>query len=326
MKKTKQYSIIYIFILMFLFCQCTDKTTTTLPFTYNEYGHIIIPVTVGDTVLNFVFDTGVSLSSIGVLNKPSKLQLTDSCVEVSMLVSVMKKDKERMSAPVDITFNDLVSAKNISFAVYDTITKDIADSVNVIGMNIVNQFFWNFDFFKKLVTISTEPLVIPQNSHSLSYFVNPHYTNFTSLKISDSSFVANLDTGFATNIIKYDADSTKIIIADTNVILTYLTKDESSVKAFAKRLNRDDADKYYHTYRINFDSISINKNWYKGKDVSIYVYSVLPESYDKKLIVTINFFKQYEQMYIDTKAQTIYLSPYESTKTKKNLNLFKKDD
>ncbi|MDR3286286.1 MAG: hypothetical protein LBT27_02430 [Prevotellaceae bacterium] len=309
MKKTKQYRINKLIYLLISLCllSCKENTTTTFPFTYGKYGHIIIPVCIADTVINFAFDTGASLSSIDIRNKPSKLKLTDSCVEVSMLLNIMKKDKVKIAENINIKFNKTVLANNVTFTVYDTIIENI-DTVNLIGMNVIKQFFWHFDFANKTVTISKSPLAIPKYSHTLSYSLSPYDSNINMSKINDSIYILNFDTGYTLN----HEDSTKNIVADTNVIIVYIAKKYENIKAFANGLKRNDLTKYYNSYQIYFDSIKINKNWYKDKIIATYEIPVLPDFYDKKLIFTLNFFKQFEQMYIDTKEQIIYLKPYEN--------------
>jgi hypothetical protein len=300
--------LLYI-LLLYCLLSCKENTTTTIPFTYNEYGHILIPVKVADTVIDFVFDTGSSLSLLNYGDKPSRLSLTDSCIKV-IILQKMKTYTAKISEPVNIKIND-VKLKDDIIAVFDSIDNVLRP---IMGMNSIKQFFWHFNFADKTVTISKNQLPVPKKSQGLYYTIfNEKSAANIFLRINDSVFWMILDTGYTLNHFEYDEDSTKNIVADTNMILSYMTKDEDNINTFANRLNRSAATKYYgdNYYYIHFDSIRIHQILNEDKSVAIYIMPNLPDFYDKKLFLTLNFFKQFEQMYIDTKEQIIYLKPYE---------------
>jgi hypothetical protein len=279
-----------------------------MPFSYDEFGHILIPVNIADSIINFVFDTGSSISIFTHGDKPSKLQLTDSCIKIVVL-SKMSIYTAKMSYPVKIKFNEVLSQSNVSLAVFDTIDNSLPP---IIGMNIINKFFWHFDFVNKTVTISKASLPVPEKSETL------YYTTFEKImaaansvvRINNSSFPIIMDTGYTIGHMEYDRDSIENIVQDTNVILSYMTKDEENIKSFVRQLGRTEIHKYYNRHQMDFDTITINQFLNMDKSVSVYVLPELPQFYDKKLFLTLNFFKQFEQMYIDTKKHTIYLKSY----------------
>jgi hypothetical protein len=259
--------------------------------------------------LNFVFDTGSSLSIFTREDKPSKLQLTDSCIKIVVL-SKMSIYTAKISYPVEIKFNEVLSQSNVNLAVFDTIDNSL---IPVIGMNIINEFFWHFDFINKTVTISKTPLTIPEKSEKLYYFTHRKYLTPANsiVRINNSNFPIIMDTGYTIGHMEYDDDSTENIVEDTNVILSYMTQDEENIKSFAQKLGKTEIHKYYNRHQMNFDTVTINQFLNMDKSVSVYVFPELPQFYDKKLFLTLNFFKQFEQMYIDTKQSVIYLKSYE---------------
>ena len=298
-------------ILLVTLCRCTENTSTTMPFSYNKYGHIIIPIKVSDTIINFVFDTGSSMSSISNEQKPSKLKLTDSCIKIIVL-SMMDTCIAKISEPVKIKFNNSLSQTDAKFAVFDTINDQL---FSLIGMDVIKDFFWHFDFVNKAVTISTELLSVPEKSERLYYTMFDNKTRVSSafymLRVNDSTFFSIMDTGYAVNHIEYDSDSTKNIVADTNVILYYMVKDEDDIGKFAKRIHKSEPKKYYSYYQMEFDTLKMNQFINTNKVIGVWSHPKLPQAYDNRLFITLNFFKQFDQMYIDPKQTVVYLSNFE---------------
>jgi hypothetical protein len=158
-------------------------------------------------------------------------------------------------------------------------------------------------------------LSVPENSETLHYIMFEHSTRVSSaacmLRVSDSAFFAIMDIGYTVNHFEYGDDSTKNIVADTNVVLSYMVKDEVDISKFAKRLHKSETKKYYSYHQIEFDTLKMNQFVHINKFSSVYSHPKLPKIYDNRLFVTLNFFKQFKQMYIDIKQTAVYLSHFE---------------
>jgi hypothetical protein len=71
-----------------------------------------------------------------------------------------------------------------------------------------------------------------------------------------------------------------------------------------------------NTYKIDFDTIRINENIHiTNKSIGIYNYlgrkHLNSDRNEVSIYLTLNFFKQFEQVYMDTKEHIFYLKPYE---------------
>ncbi|MDR2652308.1 MAG: hypothetical protein LBC68_08355 [Prevotellaceae bacterium] len=277
-----------------------------MPFTYTEDGHILISIDFTDTTLNFVFDTGSTASYINLSHKPSKLKMSDSCMNVYR-GGKKSTSEAQISEPINIKFNKNLTLKNTEFVVYNTYE---SMAFPIIGMNVIGKLFWHFDFANQIVTISEDPLPVPSKSQILNYnSINDNFV-YCNLKINNNIFLAHFDMGCAISHIEYDSDSTAHSIVDTNMVILYLTKDYENVEMFAGKLEQKIIQYYNNRYFINFDSLYINDILLKNKAIAMYVSSNLQEVFNKRLLLSINFFKQFEQMYIDTKNKIIYLKPY----------------
>lgn len=116
---------------------------------------MMIPVTIRDTTIHFIFDTGASGSAIDCvhINRVS-INRNDSAWVIAPAMDVGKKMYHK-TFPEKVNIGGLNVPRNISF-----ITGKVVTLKEVAGMDIIDQLCWRFNFKTKKVTIAKHSLKI----------------------------------------------------------------------------------------------------------------------------------------------------------------------
>lgn len=134
-----------------------DRDTVMIPFDYSTNGHIVTKVIIHDDTLNFVMDTGASLSHISLKNiskSAYKKTFLDRMGSTSTDAVGVKKREPRITLK-QLTW-DNITVNNLKCSVYDEIE-------GIIGGDLLRNFCVKVDNDKNLLVLSEKLDSIPEH-------------------------------------------------------------------------------------------------------------------------------------------------------------------
>lgn len=149
---------VFVCFCLFLFIGCEDNTVCTIPIKIDrESGQIFLPVTFNGKTNEFLFDTGCSVTRIKKYNDIEKENRTEFALfkfDYDTIVWRYPKGK----------FDLGLFSVEAPFVVYD-------EGKNILGMNIISQYYWYFDLEKEVVHISIFPITeLGKESFGLNFY------------------------------------------------------------------------------------------------------------------------------------------------------------
>ena len=273
----------------------------------SENGGLLVPIKIGSVDYWFMFDTG---SGGSVLAAPDldKIGLKENRRDSALAVwkGYAKKHFSYYTEPVSRLILDTPLKEDVKFLA------DTTAGFSLIGCDVINQFYWWFDFEKFKVKISNADLMIDDLKDWIQIpFKIVRYKGMrVDLKIG-SNRIKNFT--FDTGSTKRDGlDSAKVII---NACFRSSREARKFHSKLAGKLGVVSAviDGGFTTEEGRggewsiFDLIKINGYVFKNciigtfKDESIFD--------DSQKTITLTFVCNFRQMYIDTGKKIIYLKP-----------------
>lgn len=134
-----------IFVLFVLFNSCRYDKECLIPIRIDEESQrIFLPVTFNGETSEFLFDTGGTLSTIKEYNCKD--------TEKKNIIEVFKFDSD--------TFAHYYPKGNFEIGLFKVDASFIVQKKNnnVLGMNIISNYYWYFDLEKSIVHISKSPI------------------------------------------------------------------------------------------------------------------------------------------------------------------------
>lgn len=299
--------LFYIFIFTLQIVSCSSQSVI-VPFKCNSKGQIQVTLQINGKSVTGIFDTGAPISSIQ-LKDSENIGMTLSDKNIGVVYPAIVK--ESFFLPIYnstyIKIGGLKTLKGISF----TKAPEIFDQT-IIGMDIINQFCWLFDFKTMQLTLSKNPLNFnTKNSIRIPYIFDEfnmicsiNIGNKVQLNNTESNSVIILehiliDTGaHNTAVVKGDTVSNVLTISNitsqgkfmyngVDIEELIIIPRQKKYDMFSKRA---DSNIPYFSGYIN---ISADYQWYT--------------KFNFDGILTFGKQSNYSQIYFDTKNQIIYL-------------------
>jgi hypothetical protein len=171
------------------FDQC--KFSVRIPFKVNQNNQIVIPVKIVDTIVNFLFDTGTSVSIIG---ESIYKRFSSRDLGFAYLADNNVENKYQKLIAIDKIQFDSLEITQLPFFVSKI---DTVRYSGIIGANLINSLNWYLDYNSFLITITDGVL----RKDSILSEINIGYENnlpFAVLKIgSENMGNCFFDTGFS---------------------------------------------------------------------------------------------------------------------------------
>jgi len=280
---------------------------------------IFIPVTINDSVFQFVFDTGASHNLIdSVLAQKMGLN-TDSTVfckitrHASFMYDTISFAHQNISIG-NLKTNGIFAVKEFKgLSLEDIQLKHGIEAV--LGMEIIGQFNWLFNFSDKTVTVSEDKIKTPTflDDQILTFAWNGK-SGITCVDLTlDDITIQNVifDTGYGVCPIQFFDRNEKIDIVFS----------KTDIEAFNIKRNKQNVSVTIPIEEgkvIIFDSLKINNFTMKG------IFALEQKDY-YQTIITASFIRRFRSMYFDSQNKKIHLfaSLSDSTRNqKKELQFF----
>jgi hypothetical protein len=289
---------VVLFVFIPISCKNTNKSTVC-NLKYTNAGHILIPITIENKTIDFVFDTG---SSSSLINIDDTANLDLSLVGGTQKVKTLYKEIEcSITEKKSFKINNTLSGAKTQF---------LMKNLNIAGVDIINLFCWHFDFKKQKVNIYKGNVdIMFDNYIELPYYWDGKYM-LTSLTLNDYvKCNAFIDLGCSITNEYGDRACCVLRFFSKNSGETHKITEKLSynLKEFKRNEILYGDDKFITDIFI-YDSLKINN--YIMSNCMIILNEYYKYSKNDYPLLTLDFFKQFEQMYIDTEHYTIYLKPY----------------
>jgi len=316
----QRYIFVSLVLLSVILFGCKEES---IHFSTDDTGKIHIPVGIDGKTYNFAFDTGSSSTTI---NEKYKDSIAERCRVIG---------KSEVRTWNKTLLRDQYSAINFNIGGFQYPTSFFLDSsksikaVNVLGMNVISQYYWCFDFDEKVATISKSPMfiygakklelnylivqgaihvTIPIYGHSLDLLFDTGYRG-----VSDSSdAIAGTDITLFIDkdslIAKKDSNNTDMLFQRNSgpgylMIIKELAFDDYSLKyPFIQFIDPKDTSQK-NKYKDKFDGIITSEFLRRYSRFCIDPVHKKLEFYDSKPTKEENVKKLYDQMCTITRAQ-----------------------
>lgn len=282
-----------IVFLFFTGVSCSKKVNCEVHLVENNESMIVIPMKLNGRTHNFIWDSGTTISCIfGDI-------LTDSDIEMSKDSLLFRLYQRKQDAVYYKTKKVNVQIGDGDFSSTFLVSDDFGgvDSVSgVIGQDIINLFYWEFDWSKNRVAISSAPFIINDTPVlTLESDKKSQKLPYVNLLLNDTTrYEFFIDTGMPGVDVKYEDlrlfYDFKLYTSGKEGLIIW--NSFVSVLPNKMQINTNDAERG----RV-FDSIQIN-NFHIDKAYIVVddhdFYKGISEVY-----VSLNFFKRFSRMYYD---------------------------
>ena len=157
-------------VILILLLTCCENDTVVKDFYVTEVGHIYVPLQCNGVEMYGLFDTGAPcMVVVDSLFDRFELEKEDTTIQISFPNTSSQWFRSTRSKPVYVYMDDLKARQKLSFF---TKSNMITFSTPLIlGLELIEQFHWLFDFTTMKVTISENELAFDaKNSVKLVYY------------------------------------------------------------------------------------------------------------------------------------------------------------
>lgn len=293
MFKTAYYtSLLLVIVVNF---QCSPYKNEIIKFKYDEFGHTIIPISIGGKSIEGTFDSGSSCSYIneGDLSAIGLRSYGDSTFVISPNFDTIPIKRPKTDA-IHFNVGNAKARRKITFSVNSDNFQN-----RIWGNDVIDQFFWKFNFQKMEATISNRPIKIDTTN-----CIAIHYEKYDDINLNICSLYLGDEN------IKVDS----LLIDTGGGIVRHLDKKYPIfLNLYYSQQIIDSLNKKYS--RLNNDkSLSTDLPFKKlGESTPAFYTGMIRIMNNKKIDININGILilgnigHFSQMYFDTENQIIYL-------------------
>lgn len=282
--------------------------------------HIYIPVKINDTILPFIFDTGATCS---IISRELALK-TGLSAEWTSFWKISRFSEKVRYDTIAFTNKEIsigMLKTNAIFAIegYKGYLIDDNDykqlNFTIIGMDIIDRFYWLFNFEDNTLTISNKGITIHKLQDDQILTLSYHSdSKSTSMDINiDGELLQNVefDTGFS---VPFEAlkKTKNIDIVFSKSDFEALTSKNYDLKAIYMPTNFGRA--------FIIDSMQLN-------DITMQGILAFEHNDFSQTFISVDFIRRFRMMYIDSKNKKIhlYISPSDTTRhNRRDLQIFRR--
>lgn len=203
----------YIFVsLVLLSLTLLGCKKESIHFSTNDTGQIYMPVEIDGKTYSFCFDTGAGRTIIDDKYK-------DSVFGNSRITAINKivfwEDTMALNqySPMELNIGTFQTQASFLLGTYKKV------NVNVLGMDVISQYYWYFDFDEKVAAISKSPMYILGTKRlELNYYIAEGGNMHVTIPVYEHALDLLFDTGF------YGLSDSSRAIAETDITL-FIDKD-----------------------------------------------------------------------------------------------------
>lgn len=282
-------------LLIFAIITACKVDTTTVKFTTDQVGHIIVPLVINDSVVYGIFDTGSQKSVIEEsVRKRINLMITADSSKADF--HHIYNDPILLPTTIStcLSMNNMELTAPIKFSVINT-----KNNINIWGNDIIDQANWLFDFRNNNLIMSQEPITFDMVGAVVIGYRSDHNLKFCSLYYDKYGFLENvlIDTGFAWSKKKSEFYSILLILPDS---VKY--DRNSNLKKYIQFINKRPDKIDYKFPLVNY--VYGMPNYYGNVSYDdMKIFDILSING----IMSLGYAQGYSYMYMDTKNKKIYL-------------------
>jgi hypothetical protein len=321
MKMIGLYLPIFMLLMVVGCKENLSKNTTTVKFSRDEKGRILIPFAINNTVVYGMFDTGATYSLIEESDrKRVDIEISDDTTafrfpEVDNVAYSAMRTRE-----TNVSFNGVDLKKSVAFIIADdsavnSTTRDYMTLDNalkfeapadltIIGNDIIDQLNWLFDFDNNDLTVSDKPIPFDTINSVIIHYRDKRGYKFCSLYLPGTGLLNNvmIDSGAAGIRVGDELYSTLLALPDT----TCDRRNDRLIKIAR-----------YEKYKRSPDSVNLHRPFVDlNDDSNILIYNGLRwhpplATFDHRKdingLIAFSHSSGYSYMYLDTRNKKIYL-------------------
>ncbi len=290
MKRILKIIVVVIFIIA-LFCAIiylninklydNGNVSSTLDFEHSKW--IELPVTVNDKDAKTIFDTGVNFICVAEASSVEKYKIR----KIPFLRALINSTQWEELGLIDSLKIGDFEFKNVPVVIMDFKSNNSSltcvDSDFIIGMSLISQLIWDFDFEKKELSLSKE-----NNTYDISDSNKLEYKGIfspqLSVKVGDTEHKVLMDFGFV---------STLNLKADTSLKGNYNFQSTGDENIFGK---------YANNGYSAIEDVILNRDTLKN--VSIQYSETLTAD---KNIIGLGVFSMYRRVILNPYKKALYL-------------------
>lgn len=303
-----------IFALLFFLISCNQKQEINYYFKEYDTEGWLIPVCIGKETYDFLFDTGSSHSCI---NQEVAQKIKIRTIGSKLVYTEKYKKILRHDLAEELTFNIASTPISTSFHVSEH---------NIIGMDIIQKYHWEFDRFNKTFQLQKRAILIKKNPSDIIYKRKYRFNDMkvqvptVDLLINDTISIPLLfDSGDAHTYSFKDNNKEHIARISPIIRLKYYDNmNDNNFLRYTYDIHGYDAVLHYMDSKtfLWLDSIAIDNLSPSSLYATIEVDSIYKTTQKQKFIgaLTWHFISQFRTFYIDPEKQefTFIVSPQDS--------------
>lgn len=291
----------WIFFNMILLLSC-NTIDSTIEITHDKVGYIIVPLVINGIEIDGIFDTGSVASTLSAKDVDKVgLKFSSDSVYTWFPYLQEKPILSKIGKNTHVKIGKLRSEEAIAFSV------PANNTLTIIGTDIIHQFNWLFDFENGNLVVSSKELAFDFNNSVKIPFEYKDGTMISSVSFKDIIIDhLMIDTGLP-QVLFQDGSTTSIYLRLAKSLMNkqkiVVNKENESSKTDSIRLTS--------VKKIPFENDSINHSnipIFKG----VFTLSDRKKHHDFSSIngaIALCYAREYSQMYIDMKNNTVYLKP-----------------
>lgn len=290
---------LFLLFVILMMCSCR-KDYVTIKFMFNDVGHIVFPLSINDSLVYGIFDTGAQ-SSLIEKKEQNRIGLDTSAKKVYSFFPHTGKNPVlfQKSIKTSVSICHMQLKNPIEFSIVDG-----EHNLSVWGNDIIDQCNWLFDFEKDELTISFKPITFDTNQCVSIKYRDQLNLKFCSLYCKGIGLLDNvmIDSGASWTYIVNDSAFYSICLSLPDS-LKDKRKRNSNLRQYTELENHksDTIDYYFPLVNLLYHSLLI----YEG--CKYYSDNALFDIVSMNGILSLCYAQGYSYMYLNTTDKIIYL-------------------